>query len=296
MSMRLDHQLQEQIPHDIAAFPVTFYCDELAALPNRAGSMHWHPYFEIATAQCGVLDYQVGQQHLILEAGDSIFVNENMLHGIKQLSGESPDPMPNLVFSGTVVAPEHSTIYQNYIRPIAACDALPFVVFRHDVPLFEEVNRIIRETYSVMREKADCYELMVQRSISRIFEFLYRHFDALPKSEASRIQLHTQIRMQKMLSYLYEHFRETVTLEEIANAAHISRSEAGRCFQAYLGCSPVEALIRHRLQAAQRLLHETTLTLQEICFECGFHSVNYFSRQFRRVYGCSPSEKRKLGK
>ena len=99
-----------------------------------------------------------------------------------------------------------------------------------------------------------------------------------------------------MLSYLYEHFRETVTLEEIANAAHISRSEAGRCFQAYLGCSPVEALIRHRLQAAQRLLHETTLTLQEICFECGFHSVNYFSRQFRRVYGCSPSEKRKLGK
>ena len=296
MPMRLDYQLQEQIPHDTAAFPVTFYCDELAALPNREGSMHWHPYFEIATAQCGVLDYQVGQQHLILEAGDSIFVNENMLHGIRQLSGESPDPMPNLVFSGTVVAPEHSAIYQNYIRPVAACDALPFVVFRHGVPLFEEVNRIIRETYGVMREKADCYELMVQRGIGRIFEFLYRHFDDLPKSEASRIQLHTQIRMQKMLSYLYKHYQEAITLEEIADAAHISRSEAGRCFQAYLGCSPVEALIRHRLQAAQRLLHETTLTLQEISFECGFHSVNYFSRQFRRVYGCSPSEKRKLGK
>ena len=171
MSMRLDHQLQEQIPHDIAAFPVTFYCDELAALPNRAGLMHWHPYFEIATAKCGVLDYQVGQRHLILEAGDSIFVNENMLHGIRQLSGESPDPMPNLVFSGTVVAPEHSTIYQNYIRPIAACDALPFVVFQHDAPLFEEVNRLIRETYGVMQAKGECYELMVQRRIGCILNF-----------------------------------------------------------------------------------------------------------------------------
>ena len=44
--------------------------------------MHWHPYFEIATAQSGVLEYQVGQTYTILEPGDSIFVNQNILHGI----------------------------------------------------------------------------------------------------------------------------------------------------------------------------------------------------------------------
>ena len=87
MPILLDHQLREQIPLDIQAFPIAFYCDELAALPNRAGPVHWHPYFEIATAQSGVLDYQVGQAHTILEPGDSIFVNQNMLHGIRQLSG-----------------------------------------------------------------------------------------------------------------------------------------------------------------------------------------------------------------
>ena len=35
------------------------YSDELASLPNYAGPLHWHPYFEIATAMNGVLDYQV---------------------------------------------------------------------------------------------------------------------------------------------------------------------------------------------------------------------------------------------
>lgn len=99
-----------------------------------------------------------------------------------------------------------------------------------------------------------------------------------------------------MLTYIYENYAQTVTLADIAGAANISRSGAGRCFQSYLGCSPVEALIQYRLQTAQRLLQEASLTLQEIRFACGFHSVNYFSRQFRRRYGNFPGEKRKLGK
>ena len=110
MPIFVDHQLQEQIPRDIFDFPIAFYCDELADLPNRAGPMHWHPYFEIATAQNGVLDYQVGQTHTILEPGDSIFVNPNMLHGIRQVSGMEPDHLPIIVFSGTVSASENSII------------------------------------------------------------------------------------------------------------------------------------------------------------------------------------------
>lgn len=296
MAILLDHQLREQISRDISDFPVAFYCDELADLPNRAGPMHWHPYFEIATAQSGVLDYQVGQTHTILEPGDSIFVNQNMLHGIRQVSGAAPDPLPIIVFSGTVIAPENSAIYQNYIQPILACSSLPFVVFRQGNDLWNEVHRQIRAIYCAMRERPVCYELAVQRSLCCILEAVFRNLDSLPKSEASRVQLNAQIRLQKMLSYIYENYTRTITLADIAGAANISRSEAGRCFQAYLGCSPVEALIQHRLETARHLLQQTTMTLQEISFACGFHSVNYFSRQFRRKYGYSPGEKRSLGK
>ena len=147
-----------------------------------------------------------------------------------------------------------------------------------------------------MREQADRYEMIVQRNISCIFEYIFGNFDTLPKSEASRIQLNVQIRVQKMLSYIYEHYAEVVTLEDIAKAANISRSEAGRCFNTYIGCSPVDALIQYRLQTAHRLLNETTLTLREISYDCGFHSVNYFSRQFRKLYGYAPSKNRTSGK
>lgn len=296
MAIILDHQLREHIPHNAIEFPITYFHDELVTLPDCAGPLHWHPDFEIATAECGVLDYQVGGQHIILEAGDSIFVNGNILHGIKQLSGEGLDPLPNIVFSGTLIAPETSTIYQKHILPIAQCDSLPFIVFRHGERSHSEINCLIKDIYRQMNEKNACYELAVQRNINRIFEFISCNFNELPKTEATRIQINNQIRLQKMLTYIYENYAEPVTLEDIAKAADISRSEAGRCFHTYMGCSPIDALIQYRLQMAHQLLSERTRTLQQIGYICGFNSVNYFSRQFKKKYGYSPSKSGDMGK
>lgn len=296
MPIILDHQLREQIPHGAIEFPITYFHDELITLPEWAGPLHWHPDFEIASAEFGVLDYQVGEEHLILEAGDSIFVNGNMLHGIRQISGSLPDPMPNIVFSGAILAPEASSIYKKYVLPISQCDSLPFVVFRHNDPSSEEIRLCIRKIYRQMEEKGECYELALQRGINRIFEYLCLHFDALPKTQAKRIQISNQIRLQKMLAFIYENYARPVSLEDIAKAADISRSEAGRCFQTYMGCSPVEALIEYRLQMAYGLLSKGNQTLQEICFACGFHSTGYFSRQFKKKYGVLPSSCRNLGK
>lgn len=296
MPILLDHQLREQITHESAIFPIAFFRDELASLPNCEGPLHWHPELEIATAVSSVLDFQVGKEHIILKPGDSIFVNGNMLHGAKQLSGDIPDPVPNIVFSGAVIAPETSAIYRKYIHPIVSCNTLPFIVFQQGNGWQGEVNRLVKEIYSQMDHQDPCYEMAVQRALSSIFELIFLNFEDLPKSETTRIQVDAQIRVQKMLSYIYEHYSETVTLEDIAGAANISRSEAGRCFNTYMGCSPIEALIQFRLQIAHRLLGDTTLTLREISSACGFNSVNYFSRQFRRAYGYTPGQKRSLGK
>ena len=138
--------------------------------------------------------------------------------------------------------------------------------------------------------------MVVQRKLSLILENIFFNLDYFQKFESTRIQINTQIRIQKMLSYVYGHYRENITLEDIAKAADISRSEAGRCFKRYMSCSPIDALIQYRLQAAHRLLNETTLSLEEISDSCGFHSTNYFSRRFRKKYGYPPSQNRIMGK
>ena len=61
------------------------------------GAIHWHPDLEIATAAKNVLDYQVGQQHIILEAGDSIFING--MYCTESVSHPATVPTPFLSLS-----------------------------------------------------------------------------------------------------------------------------------------------------------------------------------------------------
>ena len=292
----IDQRMREQIPHEEALFPVSFFENELSELPNREGPLHWHPDFEIARAEIGTLDYQVGQKHILLKPGDSLLINRNLIHGVRQIAGDLPDPLPIAVFSGTLLAPESSTIYQKYIAPIADCDSLPFVVFRCHEDWCGEIRWLVEDIFANLRQRKNCYEMAVQRDLSRLFESLFCRLDALPKFPATRIQLRTQVRVQKMLAYIYAHYAEPITFADIAKAASISRSEAARCFQEYMDCSPIGALIRYRLQAARRLLCDTSLSVQEISLACGFHSSSYFNRQFRQIYGCTPGQVRSLGK
>lgn len=297
MPVIVDQHMREQITHEGNLFPISFFENELSELPNREGPLHWHPDFEIARAETGTLDYQVGQKHILLQAGDGLLVNRTLLHSVRQVAGDLPDPLPVIVFSGTLIAPETSTIYQKYIAPIAECDSLPFVVFRRQEDWCNEIHGFLDDIFANLKQKKDCYEMAVQRDLSRLFESLFCHLDALPRTpRATHVQLRTQVRVQKMLAYMYDHYAEPITFADIAEAASVSRSEAARCFHEYMDCSPVNVLIRYRLQTAHRLLHDTSLTVQEISLACGFRSTNYFTRQFRKTYGYTPGQVRNLGK
>ena len=82
------------------------------------------------------------------------------MHGIKQLSEGAPDAMPNIVFSGTILAPETSVIYQKYIKPIACCDSLSYIVFRKWNDEHKLINVLINDIYQELREQQNGYELV----------------------------------------------------------------------------------------------------------------------------------------
>ena len=292
MPLILDHQLRERVTHDTAAFPISFFENEYAALPSRTIPPHWHPEFECVTAVRQPVETQVGQARFSLLPGESVFINGNVLHGFRQALEPEPDPLPNIVFSGAVVASESGAIHEKYVRPILECDALPYVLVRGESGWPGEVNRLLGQVYDRLRARDACYELAVQRALNALFECLYRHLDELPRLSASRTRVSEQVRMQQMLAFIRDRYAEDIGLTDIAAAASVSRSEANRCFNACMGCTPVDALIQYRLETARRLLGDTGLTLREVAEACGFNSESYFCRRFRRAYGCAPGHNR----
>lgn len=91
--------------------------------------------------------------------------------------------------------------------------------------------------------------------------------------------------------YLEQNLGADLSLQQIAREVGLSSRQVHRLFLKYVGNSPHDYLLRHRLEEARRLLMEKGRKMQvkEIAFSCGFNSLSYFSNAFKRVYGVSPS-------
>lgn len=84
------------------------------------------------------------------------------------------------------------------------------------------------------------------------------------------------------------HFGSPLGVMEVAEELRVSRSTLFREFRREFGCSPKVFLDRRRMELAEQLLLETSRSVKEITFDCGFSSEAYFSRAFRKVHGTPP--------
>jgi AraC-like DNA-binding protein len=81
-------------------------------------------------------------------------------------------------------------------------------------------------------------------------------------------------------------------IESLAKSARMSLSQFERRFRAIVGVSPRQLLTQTRVDAAARLLRETSTPLNRIAMDCGFYDQALFSRQFKLATGLTPGEYR----
>ena len=93
--------------------------------------------------------------------------------------------------------------------------------------------------------------------------------------------------------YIDNHFKENLTLEQLAGLAHLNKYYLAHTFRREFGVSPINYLISRRIEESRFLLRETDHSLSLIAQMLGFSSLSYFSQCFRRAQGISPTEYRK---
>ncbi|TVQ23279.1 MAG: AraC family transcriptional regulator [Spirochaetaceae bacterium] len=142
------------------------------------------------------------------------------------------------------------------------------------------------EAELVRHEAGDSF--MALTVLSHMLGYLGRCYLDMPNARTRAIS-----GIGSVMRYVELHYPERLTVEDLARASNMSTSTLHRHFRAALGASPIEYLIRTRVQHARDLLQETTLSVTEIGFECGFESPDYFSRCFRNATGLSPRAYRK---
>ncbi len=102
--------------------------------------------------------------------------------------------------------------------------------------------------------------------------------------------------IEKSIAYMQQRINNAVTLYELAEHCGFSASHYSMVFKKKTSRSPIEYFIELKMQKACQLLDFTYLRIQEIASELSFQDQFYFSRQFRKSMGISPSEYRKKKK
>ena len=93
--------------------------------------------------------------------------------------------------------------------------------------------------------------------------------------------------------YTDTHFRQKITLKELAKLYFLNEKYAGRLFLKQTGHTFHTYLTNLRLNAAENLITTTNRTIIDIALDCGFNSISYFNRSFLQKYGKTPTEYRK---
>ncbi len=93
--------------------------------------------------------------------------------------------------------------------------------------------------------------------------------------------------------YLRERYATKINLDEMAKNAHLSKFHFIRLFKKYMGTSPYDYLLHHRITKAKHKLCSTNLSIAEIAIKTGFSGESNFSSQFSRITGMSPLKFRK---
>ena len=97
-------------------------------------------------------------------------------------------------------------------------------------------------------------------------------------------------RVQKVQKYIADHYQEDIRLADMADMVGMTSVSFSRFFHLRTGKTLSDYIIDIRLGFATRLLVDSSQTIAEICYDCGFNNLSNFNRMFRKKKECSPKE------
>ena len=101
-------------------------------------------------------------------------------------------------------------------------------------------------------------------------------------------------RIAKVKDYISVHYAESLRLEDLASLVGMAPSAFSRFFKQHTNRTLVDFIIDTRLGNAARMLVDTTSSISEICYACGFNNLSNFNRMFKTRRGYTPRDFRTL--
>ena len=268
-------------------FPITVERRE----PQEAFGPHTHEFTEIVIITGGKGMHITGNDSWELSAGDVFVISGNRTHEYRDIQGLR---LVNILYQ-----PEHLALTLLDLPSVPGYHAMftlePAWRSRHQCNSrlhlsSKELTSVVALTERLeeeLNERQPGFGFMAMATLMQIIGSLSRAYGRKPTPDGRAL-----LRIGESVSYLELHLQNEVNVDLLAEKARMSKRSFLRAFQLATGSSPIAWLIEQRVQRAAQLLRRTSRPVTDIAFEVGFNDSNYFTRQFTKRTGLSPTRYR----
>lgn len=148
--------------------------------------------------------------------------------------------------------------------------------------LYEKIKAITQSQpgfYRMLKLMEILYELSMQENYTMLASRSFSNVKNMPES----------IRVRKVEEHIDQNFKQEIRLKTLSDIAGMTPAAFSRYFRMKTGKTVSDYIIDIRLGHAARQLVDTTNSVADICYDCGFNNISNFNRIFKKKKGCSPT-------
>ena len=250
-----------------------------------------HPTsMEIVEVTAGTVMVQIGTELVAAGEGDFLYVPPSMTFKVDAATDSAA--VRGMIFDTSIIEEnlenfDSEVFYMFYVQ-----SKNRVTVFGTDHPVNPTLKRFMRESYEEYTDKDICYKLPIRANIYHMMTALLRYYCG-SKNELDRMIYHNVLRLRPVISYIDEHFREKIYIEELSAMINVSPDYFTKMFKESIGKTPIDYINGMRVNAAMELLCTTDMSMTEIADAIGFCNPNYFHKIFKQYMLTSPLAYRK---
>lgn len=239
---------------------------------------HTHNYTELFYIVGGDGKFQIGDALFPVNANQLVVVNPNVLH--TEVSHDA-HPLEYIVMG----------VEGLELKPTKDQES-GFSVFTFSKP--DETLLCMQNILAELQNHDLEYEAVCRGYMEILIIRLMRRAEFSPVAHPPKPNLNRQCAAVRR--YIDAHFKEKLTLEQLALEVKVNKYYLAHAFKAEFGVSPISYMNARRIAESKRLLVESDWSLIQLAAMLGYSSPSYFSQSFHRSEGISPQEYRKLHK
>lgn len=278
--------------NSIANFPFVVQKSTL----NCDYEMHSHDFSELVIILGGHATHIIASEEYAIKAGDIYVINSNIKHGFKEVF--------NLELCNMIYFPERFSGLQDKLKEMPGYHALfvlePFYReedqfnCRLQLPMdkLRYIETIIDQIVFEYEKKADGFKLLIESYFTSLVVYLSREYMLFQNKYTKETE--RLVSLAEAVSFIEKNFRNPMEFEQFYSRVYFSKRHFIRIFKQNYKYSPQDYIIQLRLRFACKLLGNSEMNITQIAMSSGFSDSNYFSRQFKKVYGLAPREYKNL--